>query len=231
MPVARHADEARHVLGQRHQAGQHAAVRLAVQPECHRVAEIRNERERVQRVDGDGGEDREDLLVEELVRPGAVGVGQLVEVEHDDVLGAQLLVQLGPAALLVDHQRARPLQHRVDLLAGRHAVGARRLDADPALALEAGDAHHEELVDVGRRDRQEAHPLQKRVAVVHRLLEHALVEGEPRQLAVDEPPRRVRVGARRRRRAGARRGVVVREARGPSCFSGHGHARVITRRQ
>src|SRR5690606_8460594 len=63
---------------------------------------------------------------------------------------------------------------------------------------------HEELVEVGREDRQEPHALQQRDRGVLGELEHALVEGEPGQLAVEEPVRRQR---------GVRRAVVGRVAR------------------
>ena len=61
--------------------------------------------------------------------------------------------------------------------------------------LERGDAHHEELVEVRRDDRGEAQPLEQRVRRVRGLLEHAVVEREPRQLAVEE-----QLGLRLRRR-------------------------------
>ena len=62
---------------------------------------------------------------------------------------------------------------------GRHREPGR--DA----ALEAGDAHHEELVEVGGEDRQEVGALEQRDGRVLGQLEHALVEGEPAQLAVE----------------------------------------------
>ena len=49
-----------------------------------------------------------------------------------------------------------------------------------------GHAHHAELVEVGREDRDEAQPLEQRDALVAGQLEHARVPLEPRQLAVEE---------------------------------------------
>src|SRR5258708_19110524 len=46
------------------------------------------------------------------------------------------------------------------------------------------------LVEVRIGDRQEAQPLEHRMVRIGRLLEHAHVEGEPRQLAIDEAARR-----------------------------------------
>ena len=84
-----------------------------------------------------------------------------------------------------------------------HAVGGRvlRLEVFVELRLQPGDADLEELVEVRRADRQEPQPLEQRVRRVARLFEHALVEIEPAQLAIDEPARVEdrRRGSRRRR--------------------------------
>src|SRR5690606_1057740 len=77
-------------------------------------------------------------------------------------------------------------QHLIELLFRRTAVRAADDDALAHLAGEAGDADHEELVKIGRRDRQEAHALEKRMAGELRLLEDATVELQPGELAVDE---------------------------------------------
>ena len=91
---------------------------------------------------------------------------------------------------------------------------------DPAPSLvvdrrfQSGDADHEELVEVRRGDRGELDALQQRLRRVGRFLEHALVERQPGQLAVDEqrpvvreprvirrpPPVGSRPGGRRSRR-------------------------------
>ena len=62
-------------------------------------------------------------------------------------------------------------------------------DALAHLAGEAGDADHEELVEIGGRDRQEAHALEQRMVRVLRFLEDAAVELQPGELAVDEAVR------------------------------------------
>ena len=82
-------------------------------------------------------------------------------------------------------------------------VSRMQQDAQPfaQLALQAGDAGHEELVQIIGRDGQEAQPLQQRVRRVHRFLQHAAVEGEPRQFAVQ-----IAAGAENRRRFGGLHG-------------------------
>ena len=74
---------------------------------------------------------------------------------------------------------------------GREPVGLARVDAGVHLVVEAGHAHHEELVEVVRVDREELHPLEQRRALVLGQLQHALVELEPGDLAVHEQLRRV----------------------------------------
>ena len=69
-----------------------------------------------------------------------------------------------------------------------------RLEVFVKLGLQSGDAHLEELVEVGCADRQEPEPLQQRVRRVARFLEHPLVEIEPAQLAIDEQARVERRG-------------------------------------
>ena len=53
---------------------------------------------------------------------------------------------------------------RVDRLARRAPVGARRVDAGVDLVVQAGDADHEELVEVRGVDREELHALEQRAA-------------------------------------------------------------------
>ena len=56
----------------------------------------------------------------------------------------------------------------------------------PDAALQRRHADHEELVQVRAEDGEELHALEQRHARILRLLEHAPVELEPGQLAVDE---------------------------------------------
>ena len=72
-------------------------------------------------------------------------------------------------------------------LARRQPVGRRHLQAHVGAALQPGDAHHVELVEVAGEDGEELHPLQQRLPAVLGQREHPLVEGEPGQLAVAEP--------------------------------------------
>ena len=63
--------------------------------------------------------------------------------------------------------------------------GVRSLEAGRDLLLEAGDPHLEELVEVAAEDAEELEPLEQRRPGVERLVQHAAVELEPGELAID----------------------------------------------
>jgi hypothetical protein len=68
----------------------------------------------------------------------------------------------------------------------RHPVRRRLYDAGRDLPAQSGDTNHEELVEVRAEDGQESDALEQRRAIVERFVEHARIEREPGQLAVDE---------------------------------------------
>ena len=78
-----------------------------------------------------------------------------------------------------------PLADRAELLDLVDALGRRRADAGLELLLQARDAHLEELVEVRAEDREELRALEQRQRRVLREREHARVELEPRELAVE----------------------------------------------
>ena len=67
----------------------------------------------------------------------------------------------------------------LERLARRQPVRPARVDAGLHLVVQTGHAHHEELVEVGRVDREELHALEQRRSLVLGELEHALVELQP----------------------------------------------------
>ena len=74
--------------------------------------------------------------------------------------GRRLVVE---AARWRSHELDDPLAERVDHLRRRAAVGARVAEAGVDLVVQAGDADHEELVEVRREDRRELQPLEQRL--------------------------------------------------------------------
>ena len=88
----------------------------------------------------------------------------------------------------------------------RHAGRPRsRSGCRPAPSAAAADADHEELVEVRAEDGEELEPLQQRHGRVLGLFEHAAVELEPAQFAVDVQRRVVEVGRVGRQLHGALR--------------------------
>ncbi len=155
----------------------------------HREVErqARDVGERVSRVDGKRGEHGEDRFTEEPVQGDLLLLGQLVPAHQRDALVGKRGPDLVPedpgmqAHELLGH-REQPVEQLARLQPCRGANGEAGRDAP----LEAGDAHHEELVEVVGEDRQELRPLQQRDAVVHGQLQHPLVELQPRDLPFEE---------------------------------------------
>src|SRR5262249_24845836 len=54
------------------------------------------------------------------------------------------------------------------------------------LLLQARDANHEKLVEVGRKDRQKFQPFEQRLRRIERFIQHAAVELDPAEFAVEK---------------------------------------------
>ena len=100
-----------------------------------------------------------------------------------------------PLARLARAQLARSLGDPLDRLRRRQPVRLAGVDAGVHLVVQARDAHHHELVEIGRVDGEELHPLEQGRLLVLGQLEHPLVEVQPRQLAVGVELGRVEVRA------------------------------------
>ena len=162
-----------------------AAARL--HERAHREREPGDEGEGVRGVDAERDQHRRDLLVERRERARALLVGELVPVREVDSRAAQRGPQLALERLV---RGPRQLEHaladRRELRAGREPVGRGGLVALRHEVLELRHPHLEELVEVAREDREELRALEDRPPRVARELEHAAVELEPGQLAVEE---------------------------------------------
>ena len=137
-------------------------------------------------IDGERGEHREDLGEEVLRQPGALVVGQIAPAQDPDALHLQLgadLVEEDPSVRFGDGLAAR--RDAGQLFARGQPVGAADGEAGLVAALQPGHSHHVELVEVGREDREELGPLQQGLAGVLGQRQHAGVEVEPGQLAVE----------------------------------------------
>ena len=158
------------------------------------LAQVRDERKRMARIERQRRQHRADLareiagqMLADLRRP-------LVALEQRDLLRRQELAQLVPDRGLILEHLPGALPHRVELLLGVVAVRRDVLDFLAELLQRRRDANHEELVEVRAGDAEELHPLEQRVRLVARLREHALVELQPAQLAIDVERRVLQVG-------------------------------------
>ncbi|MDR6169303.1 hypothetical protein QE359_000332 [Curtobacterium sp. SORGH_AS776] len=184
--VVRQLDEPREVLRDL-EARELLPLRLRV-AHAHREVERQpgDVREGVRRVDRERHEHREDLLVEVLAHPEPVGLVEVGPVLDVDASRVEVRLErpderLRVAVLQLVRLRRDVAQHvaRCATDVGRHG------DAGVDAALQAGDPDHEELVEVGREDRQEVRPFEERLRAVLAEFEHALVEPEPAEFTVE----------------------------------------------
>jgi hypothetical protein len=182
----RQADEAAQRDRQAQQRGHLLLVAAVAQRQRHREPEIGNEGKRMCRIDRQRRQHREDRLQEMRLQPGPVVLAQGFAAQQFDVLGLEEQQQGRQARLLVFLEASDLHEYLVELLLGRPSVGALFGDALADLAGQARDADHEELVEIGGGDRQEAQPFQQRMARILRFLEDSPVELQPGELAIDE---------------------------------------------
>jgi hypothetical protein len=177
----------------------HGAARVVAHQHREREAQVGDEREGMAGVHRQGREHRVDVLPEVAAERLPLPAVQLGPAEHRHPRfvaepGAQEAAPgIGDGAV---HLPRRAADQR-ELLAGGAPVQREGVHAGRLLPLQPADALLEELVQVRRRDGQEADPLQERDALVQRLGEHAPVEVQQPQLAVEVQRGVVELRARR----------------------------------
>ena len=147
----------------------------------------RDVRERLARADGERRQHREDLAREHLLELGALRLGRILDAADEDPLGGERGTELvAPERRLLRRQVEDAPADLGQRLLRRAAVG--RADGEPGqhLILQAGDPHHEELVEDRRDDPAELDALEQRLVRIGGELEHAPHEVDLRQLAVEE---------------------------------------------
>jgi hypothetical protein len=161
---------------------------FTVAREAHREVErqVVKARERKLGIDRGGTQHREDLAGEKAIHEGALAGLQLGRPHDADAA----VHQPGRDSLLPEemgrgHQIARDRLHRSHVFRGRHAGGRAVLHARANPIADRRDADHEELVQVREEDAEEARPFENGTLRVLRLFEHATIEREPGQRAVE----------------------------------------------
>ena len=219
------ADEAHQLHRDRDQRVHGGAVTLAPELDADGDAAVLDEGEGMRGVDGDRRQDRQILGCELPVEPFAFGRRQLLRLDDVDVGRDHLRLERGPARLLVADEAGGEAVDLGELLGGGEAILAQAGDAGRDLAVDAGHAHHVELVDVVGRDRQEAQALEQGMALVLRFLHDAAIELKPGELAVVEAGRTQRHRRQwhgRLRRLCLRLFLQSRFRRAHSCPAGRG---------
>ena len=178
------------------------------------LAEVRDQRKRVTRVERERREHRADLAGEIRVEMLADRVGPRILVEQRDVFGRQQRTKLLPAGRHRLQHRQRLRAHRLQLLLRVVTVRRDVLDPLAEVFLRRRNPDHEELVEVRGGDRQELHAFEQRMRGVERLVQHPLVELEPAQLAVEVERRVLQI---RGIEVGRRHHAQHRLRRGPRC--------------
>ena len=115
-------------------------------------------------------------------------VGRVLDGADDDPLGGERGARARRARAVDCAAVSSSTRSRTSASAccGVRPSGERTLTRAITWSSRPGDAHHEELVEVRREDRAELHALEQRLARVGGEVEDAVVQVEPRELAVEE---------------------------------------------
>ena len=197
--AAGQGDETGDLLRDRQKRLQPAPV-AAFQFQRKTEAGVGDEGEGVGRVDSQRREDRENLAHEIVRQEFLIPFRQLGAGQKGDARAFQFPLQLVPDGLLHLHQAARVGVDALELFGGRQTVIG--TDGGPLARqlAQARDADGVEFIEVGGRDRQESHPLQKRDTGIARLIQNPPVKGQPAEFTVEKAVRAGPVQFRQRRR-------------------------------
>jgi len=144
-------------------------------------------------VDGERRQHREDQLGEEAFEMRSVVVGQFVPVGEPDAGDFERRGDLvGEDRGGTRHELFDEVTDGAQLVDEVEAVGGGRPEPGRQLLHEPRDPHLEELVEVLAEDGEELRPLEQGQLGVLGQSEDPSVELQPRELAVEEPLRRVR---------------------------------------
>ena len=153
-------------------------------------------RERVARVEGERGEGGEDLRFEVLAEQLALLLLEVLEQKDLDALFGQFVDDPVPCFVVPFQLRLEPQANGGQLLGRGHAVGGSFERSCQQLVAKSRHPDHEELVEVGREDREEFDPLEQRTLLIECLFQDAQIELQPAELTVDVELGAVQIGVR-----------------------------------
>ena len=202
--LARQGDEPGDLLRDRQQRLQRPVIGNPLQLQRQTESGVRDERERMRRVDGQWRQHRKDIRQEMAFQKFQVPRRQARPLHDADPFAFHFLAQPVERRLLGLHQPPCIGVDQGKLFGGTAAIFRHGCIAVADQRPQARDPHRIEFVQVGRRDGQEPQPFQKRHRRICSLLQHTPVERQPRKLAVEEPARPG--GFRKGQRDGGREG-------------------------
>ena len=136
---------------------------------------------------GLGGQERKESVGAPLPQARLIGGTELRPPRDANAPGVQLVVaQRAEGAVLPGEQGAQAHGDRIERLLGPQAVRRRARPPQSDELLQRPHLRHDELVEVGGEDREEAQARRRRRARVLGEGEHPPVEFEPRKLGVEE---------------------------------------------
>src|SRR5690606_33684928 len=119
-------------------------------------SKIGNEWKRMRGIDSERRQYWEDMRHKMVFEPVALMPREPGRINEHDPFMEQIIPQLAPSSLLIGGKRRNRLPDLHELLGRRHAVGARHANAFAKLPYQPGDPHHEEFIEITRRDRKKA---------------------------------------------------------------------------
>ncbi len=172
----------------RHHRQRHLAAEgiLAFQRYDEVQALVDQTREGMRRIEPDRRQHRQHLLAEILLDPLRLRHAQLVALQKADILSRQRRQQvLIENPVLTLDCRVADLRNLLQDIFGETAVRTKRT-LQRQLLQQSGNPDLEEFVEIPAENQQEIQSLQQRMQRIHRLFQHAQVEIENAEFAVDE---------------------------------------------
>src|SRR5262249_1392192 len=145
---ARQADKAVELVRRSNERVHRLAVARPRELQRNGEAEIRNEGEGMRGIDGERCEEREDLMEEVFFEPYLLFLRHLRAFGKHYAVFGQHLPKLAPALLLIARERADGLADPGQLFSWSEPVRALNRETGAQLSLQAGNADHEELIEM-----------------------------------------------------------------------------------
>jgi hypothetical protein len=150
---------------------------------------VENARKGMRRVEGYRGEERIDLLLEKFDGEFAVGLAELLPLQHADAsaleFGDEAVIPAGTLILVELMEALTDMLQALFLSKSTWIEGLGQTKALFKLLEDAGDADLNELVEVAGGDGEELYALEEWVGGVVGLFEDAAIELEPALVATD----------------------------------------------